>query len=66
MTNQIGSYVVSKYFNQLGAEDNKLLNEAAIACRLDLAMDHEGSIALIRFINTIQGLQRYRLLDICR
>ncbi|KAG6755490.1 hypothetical protein POTOM_041316 [Populus tomentosa] len=43
--NNIGSYVVSEYFNQLGAEDNKLLNEAAIACGLDLAIDHEGSIA---------------------
>jgi hypothetical protein len=64
MTNRIGSYAVSECFNQLSAEDNRLLYEAAIECCLDLAIDHEGSLALIRVINTIQGLQRYRLLDI--
>ncbi|CAK7357589.1 unnamed protein product [Dovyalis caffra] len=64
MTNRIGLYVVSECLNHLRAEDNKLLYEAAISCCLDLAIDHDGSIALIRVINTIQGLQRYRLLDI--
>ncbi|KAJ6887168.1 hypothetical protein NC651_027499 [Populus alba x Populus x berolinensis] len=64
MTNPIGSYAVSECFNQLSAEDNRLLYEAAIECCLDLAIDHEGSLALIRVINTIQGLQRYRLLYI--
>ncbi|PNT60195.2 hypothetical protein POPTR_001G457700v4 [Populus trichocarpa] len=64
MTNRIGSYVVSECLNHLRAEDNKALYEAAITWCLDLAIDHEGSIALIRVINTIQGLQRYRLLNI--
>ncbi|XP_011038126.1 PREDICTED: pumilio homolog 12-like [Populus euphratica] len=63
MTNRIGSYVVSECLNHLRAEDNKALYEAAITWCLDLAIDHEGSIALIRVINTIQGLQRYRLLN---
>ncbi|CAK7357590.1 unnamed protein product [Dovyalis caffra] len=64
MTDRTGLYVVSECLKHLSAEDNKLLYEAAISCCLDLAIDHDGSIALIRVINTIQGLQRYRLLDI--
>ncbi|XP_073268528.1 pumilio homolog 18 [Populus alba] len=64
MTNRIGSYVISECLNHLRAEDNEALYEAAIKWCLDLAIDHEGSIAVIRVINTIQGLQRYRLLNI--
>ncbi|KAF9673023.1 hypothetical protein SADUNF_Sadunf11G0105200 [Salix dunnii] len=64
MTNRIGSHAVSECFKQLSAEDNKLLYEAAIEFCLELAIDHEGSLALIRVINTIQGPQRYQLLDI--
>ncbi|KAG5235727.1 pumilio [Salix suchowensis] len=55
MTNRTGSYVISECFKQLSAEDNKLLYEAAIESCLDLAIDHEGSLSLIRVFNTIQG-----------
>ncbi|KAJ6727851.1 PUMILIO-like protein 26-RELATED [Salix koriyanagi] len=64
MTNRTGSFVISECFKQLSAEDNKLLYEAAIESCLDLAIDHEGSLSLIRVFNTIQGLQRYQLLYI--
>ena len=66
MTSQMGSYVASECSNRMSVEDDRLLNEAAIACCLGLALDHEGSVPLIMFINTIPGLKRYRLLNICR
>ncbi|KAF9673022.1 hypothetical protein SADUNF_Sadunf11G0105100 [Salix dunnii] len=44
----MGSYVASECFNRMSSEDDRLLNEAAIAGCLGLAIDHEGSMPLIR------------------